>query len=145
MSSILFQNLRDEKGLAYTVGSTVLQHILDGVFVAYIGTNNQSVNVAKQGMLNEIAALRSGYVSQKELQEAKDKILGNIIISIETNMDDASLLGYWGVSGRDINYLEKYKKQISEVSQTDILEFANKYFSKPYISVVVKASDSVLK
>lgn len=145
MSSRLFQNLRDEKGLAYTVGSTVLQNILDGVFVAYIGTNNQSVNVAKQGMLNEIAALRSGYVSQKELQEAKDKILGNIIISIETNMDDASLLGYWGVSGRDINYLEKYKKQISEVSQTDILEFANKYFSKPYISVVVKASDSVLK
>lgn len=145
MSSRLFQNLRDEKGLAYTVGSTVLQNVLDGSFLAYIGTNNKSIDVAKQGMINEINTLKTQYVTQKELQEAKDKILGNLIISIETNMDDASLLGYYGLIGKDINYLENYKKLISEVSQSDILEIANKYFSKPYISVVVKAPDSVLK
>ena len=145
MSSRLFKNLREEKGLAYSVGSTVLQNILDGSFVAYIGTNNKSVDIAKKDMIDEINLLKKEYVTQKELQEAKDKILGNIIISLETNMDDASLLGYYAISERDINYLEKYKKLISEVSQTDILEFANKYFSKPYISVIVKGNDSVIK
>ena len=122
-----------------------MQNVLDGSFLAYIGTNNKSIDVAKQGMINEINTLKTQYVTQKELQEAKDKILGNLIISIETNMDDASLLGYYGLIGKDINYLENYKKLISEVSQSDILEIANKYFSKPYISVVVKAPDSVLK
>ncbi len=145
MSSRLFQNLREEKGLAYSVGSTMLQNILDGSFVAYIGTNNKSVDIAKKDMIDEINLLKKEYVTQKELQEAKDKILGNIVISLETNMDDASLLGYYAISERDINYLEKYKKLISEVSQTDILEFANKYFSKPYISVIVKGNDSVIK
>ena len=145
MSSRLFKNLREEKGLAYSVGSTMLQNILDGSFVAYIGTNNKSVDIAKKDMINDINLLKKEYVSQKELQEAKDKILGNIVISLETNMDDASLLGYYAISERDINYLEKYKKLISEVSQTDILEFANKYFSKPYISVIVKGNDSVIK
>ena len=48
MSSRLFQNLREEKGLAYSVGSTMLQNILDGSFVAYIGTNNKSVDIAKK-------------------------------------------------------------------------------------------------
>ena len=96
-------------------------------------------------MINEINNLKTQYVTQKKLHEANDKILGNLILSIETNMDDASLLGYYGLIGKDINYLENYKKLISEVSQSDILEIANKYFSKPYISVVVKAPDSVLK
>ncbi len=145
MSSRLFKNLREEKGLAYSVGSTMLQNILDGSLVAYIGTNNKNTQVAKNGMLDEINLLKKEYVTQKELQEAKDKILGNIVISLETNMDDASLLGYYGVSERDINYLETYKKLISEVSQNDILEFANKHFSKPYIAVIVKGNESVIK
>lgn len=145
MSSRLFQNLRDEKGLAYVVGSTVFQNILDGSFVAYIGTNNNSIDIAKQGMINEINILKKEYVTQKELQEAKDKIMGNILISLETNMDDASLLGYYAISERGIDYLERYKKLINEVSQSDILEVANKYFSKPYISVVVKADSSMVK
>lgn len=141
MSSRLFKNLREEKGLAYTVGSTILQNILDGSFLAYIGTNNQSINIARDGMIKEINTLKTEYVSQKELQEAKDKILGNLIISLETNMDEASLQGWYGASERDINYLETYKNLISCVTQSDILDAANKYFSKPYIGVIVKAKN----
>lgn len=139
MSSRLFKSLREEKGLAYVVGSTIFQNISDGAFVAYIGTNNQSVQVAKEGLLSQIEKLKTEYVSQKELQEAKDKILGNLVVSLETNMDSASLQGSFALTDRSINYLDTYKKLISDVSQTDILEVANKYFSKPYISTVVKA------
>ena len=145
MSSRLFENLRDEKGLAYTVGSTLIQNILDGAFLAYIGTNNKSTEIAKKGMIDEINTLKTEYVTQKELREAKDKILGNIVISLETNMDNASLLGYYTVSERGINYLDEYKKLIEEVTQSDILEAANKYFSKPHISVIVKGNNSMVE
>ena len=60
-------------------------------------------------MLREIYRLKTEYVTGQELQEAKDKILGNILISLETNMDDAGLLGWYGALGYDINHLEDYK------------------------------------
>lgn len=142
MSSRLFKNLRDDKGLAYSVGSTTLQNALDGAFIAYIGTNNDSVETAKCGMINEINRLKTEYVSNVELQEAKDKILGNILISLETNMDDASLLSWYGALGYYINHLEDYKKAILDVSQSDILAAANKYFSKPYINVTVRSGQN---
>ncbi len=138
MSSRLFKSLREEKGLAYTVGSTLLQNAQDGAFIAYIGTNNKSVDTAYEGMLKEINLLKTEFVSNKELNEAKDKILGNILISLETNMDDASLLGRYGALGYDINHLEEYKNAIMNVTQSEILSVANKYFSKPYINVTVR-------
>lgn len=140
MSSRLFKNLRDDKGLAYSVGSTMFQNAQDGAFVAYIGTNDKNIDVAKKGILKEINKLKVEYVSSAELKEAKDKILGNILISLETNMDDAVLLGSYGALGYDINHLEEYKNAIMNVTQSDILAAANKYFSKPYISVIVKDS-----
>ncbi len=89
-------------------------------------------------MLKEINLLKTEFVSNKELNEAKDKILGNILISLETNMDDASLLGRYGALGYDINHLEEYKNAIMNVTQSEILSVANKYFSKPYINVTVR-------
>ena len=72
------------------------------------------------------------------MAEAKDKILGNLVISLETNMDEAELLSWYLTSGRDINYLETYKKNIQNVTPSDILDVANKYFDKPYIMTIVK-------
>lgn len=139
MSSRLFTTLRDEQGLAYSVGSSIMQNVLDGAFVAYIATNNQSIDKAKQGLISEIERLRREFVCTQELQEAKDKILGNLVVSIETNMDNASQNAWYALTERPINQLEEYKKLINSVDKSDILEVANKYFSKSYISVVVKA------
>jgi len=138
MSSRLFRNLRDNQGLAYAVGSSITQNILDGVFLTYIGTSPEKIEIAKTGILNEINILKTEYVTQEELQKAKDKILGNLLISLETNADKAGLLNAYGVLDLSINYLEENKRLIEEVSQSDILAVANKYFSAPYIYVVVK-------
>ncbi len=52
-------------------------------------------------------------------------------------MDDAALLGWYGALGYDINHLEDYKNCILNVTQSDILAAANKYFSQPYINVTI--------
>ena len=140
MSSRLFVNLRENKGLAYTVGSSLINNVLDGAFVTYIGTNKNSIKEAKQGLIDEIERIKNEPVTSKELQDAKDKIMGKFLLGIETNMDEAGLLSWYSVIGRDLNAFEEYKKMISEVSQNDIIEIANKYFSQPYIYTVVKES-----
>ena len=138
MSSRLFVKLREEQGLAYTVGSSVMTNVKDGVFVAYIGTNKESVEQAKNGILNELEILKKEMVTTEELNNAKDKIMGQFLLSIETNMDEADILNSYNVMGRNLNALEEYKNLVKSVSQNDIIEIANKYFSKPYIYTVVK-------
>lgn len=138
MSSRLFTKLREEKGLAYTVGSSLMTNVLDGAFIAYIGTNENSIEEAKNGILAEIETIKTEMVTTQELNDAKDKLLGKFLLSLETNMDEADLLSWYSALGRDLNALEEYKEMIKNVSQNDIIEIANKYFSKPYIYTVVK-------
>lgn len=141
MSSRLFVKLREQKSLAYTVGSSLMTNILDGAFVTYIGTNKNSVQEAKQGLLAEIETIKKEMVTTQELNDAKDKIMGKFLLSLETNMDEADLLSWYSIMGLDLCAFDEYKKLIQGVTQSDIIEVANKYFSKPYIYTVVVEQD----
>ena len=141
MSSRLFTKLREEQGLAYTVGSDLVANILDGAFISYIGTNSKSIEQAKAGILAEFEKLKKEMVTTNELNDAKDKILGKFLLSLETNMDEAMMINWYSTLGYNLNAIEEYKKLIKEVSQSDIIEVANKYFSKPYIYTVVKENN----
>ena len=138
MSSRLFRKLREEQGLAYTVGSTINANMKDGAFIAYIGTNEKSIDKAKQGILEQIEILKTEMTTTQELNDAKNKILGQLLMSLETNMAEADLLSWYNILGKSLNGFDEYKKMIMEVSQSDVIEIANKYFSKPYIYTVVK-------
>ena len=138
MSSRLFVKLREEQGLAYAVGSSLTTNVLDGAFITYIGTNSNSIEQAKSGILEEIDVIKKEMITTRELNDAKDKILGRFLLSLETNMDEANILNWYSILGYNLNALDEYKKLISEVTQSDVIEVANKYFSKPYIYTVVK-------
>ncbi len=138
MSSRLFVKLREEQGLAYAVGSSLSMNVLDGAFVAYIGTNEKSVDRAKQGILEQIEKIKKEMVTTDELNDAKDKILGQFLLSQETNMDEATTLNWYNMLGYGLNALEEYKTLIKNVTQSDIIEVANKYFSRPYIYTYIR-------
>lgn len=137
MSSRLFTQLRDNQGLAYVVGSSFSANINKGVFALYIATNPENISVAKNGMLEEVEKLKKEFVTEKELSEAKDKLLGNFVLSMETNLDKASLVNNLEISGRNYDFIEKYPQLINEVTLQDIIKTANKYFNNPYIFTIV--------
>ena len=145
MSSRLFTQLRDEQGLAYQVGSSFSANVNKGVFALYIATNPQNVQVAKKGLFNEIEKLKKEFVTEKELSEAKDKLLGNYVLSMETNMDKASIVNSIEISGRDFTFLDKYPQLIEEITVQDVIKTANKYFSKPYVYTIVGPIKSIEK
>ena len=137
MSSRLFTQLRDNQGLAYAVGSSFSSNINKGVFALYIATNPENAVVAKNGMLNEIEKLKKEFVTEKELKEAKDKLLGNFVLSMETNLDKASLINNLEVSERNYDFIDKYPQLVNEVTLQDIIKTANKYFNAPYVFTIV--------
>lgn len=139
MSSRLFRDLREQEGLAYQLGSGYSPNVLKGSFMLYIGTNPATLEKAKQGLFNEIKRLKTEYVGDKELRDAKDKLLGNYIIGLETNLEKASNLGWYEASGRGYEFKDNYEKLINSVTDADIIDVANKYFTDNYIlSIVTK-------
>ena len=105
----------------------------------YIGTNPATLEKSKKGLFEEIKRLKTEYVGDKELADAKEKLLGNYIIGLETNLDKASNVGWYEASGRGYEFKDKYINLINSVTDADIIRVANKYFTDNYIlSVVTK-------
>jgi len=137
MSSRLFSDLRGQQGLAYQVGSTFSANINQGLFAIYIGTNPQTALHSKNELLKQINTLKKEFVSNKELQDAKDKILGNFILSQETNMEKAHSLGWFETSGRGFEYINEFPELIKSVTPADVISVANKYFTNNYVLTIL--------
>lgn len=137
MSSRLFKSVREQEGLAYQVGTSFKPNILAGAFNVYVGTNPNTLEKAKEKMLNEINRLKTQFVSDKELREAKDRLLGKFVIALETNSDKAATLGWFEASGRGYEFIDKYTNLINSVTVSDIVETANKYFNGNYVTSII--------
>jgi predicted Zn-dependent peptidase len=84
MSSRLFQKVREELGLAYSVYSYHHNHSDSGAFIVYAGTSNESAPLVTQTILGELTRLRQESVSFDELQSAKDYLKGGMLLSMES-------------------------------------------------------------
>ena len=138
MSSRLFTNLREQDGLAYQLGSAYSPKMLGGIFITYIGTNPATLEYSKKKMLNEINRLKMEFVSDSELQDAKDRLKGGFIIAMETNSEKASNIGLFEAYGFGYDFLNSYTKMVDEVTASDIIRVANKYFNKNMVQSDVK-------
>ena len=137
MSSRLFRSIREQEGLAYQVGSSYSPNVLAGSFNVYVGTNPKTAARAKQKMLNEIEKFKTQFVSGKELKEAKERLLGEFVIALETNNDKATTIGWFEASDRGYGFIDEYEKLIKAVTVSDIVEVANKYFKNNYTTSIV--------
>ena len=135
MSSRLFKNLREQEGLAYQLGTNYSPSMKRGNLALYIGTNPKNLERVKTKLFEEINKLKTEFVGTKELQEAKDKLLGQFVISQETNLEKASTIGWFETSNRGYNF--DYINLINSITANDIIEVANKYFNNNYTLSVV--------
>ena len=129
MSSRLFKNLRDQEGLAYQLGSSYSANVLRGAFLVYIGTNPETYDKALEGLKTEINRLKTEFVGTKELQDAKEKLLGHFLLSQETNLDKAETIGWFEAAGKGYAFSKEYETAVNAVTENDIMQVANKYFS----------------
>ena len=138
MSSRLFKNLREKDGLAYQLGTSYSPKMLGGVFMAYIGTNPDTLDYSRKKIFSEINKLKMEFVSDSELQDAKDRLKGSFVIAMETNSEKASNIGLFEAYGFGYDFLDDYTKMIDEVTASDIISVANKYFNNIYVQSDVK-------
>ena len=138
MSSRMYKNLREQDGLAYQLGSSYSPKALAGTFLTYIGTNPETLDYSRNKIKTEMERLKMEFVSDTELQDAKDRLKGSFIIALETNSEKASVVGLFEAMGLGYNFYEKYVKMIDEVTASDIVRVSNKYFNNIYVESFVK-------
>ncbi|MFB3924673.1 MAG: M16 family metallopeptidase [Syntrophales bacterium] len=84
MSSRLFQEIREKRGLAYSVHSYIVPYEEVGKFGVYVGMSEDKVKDVIGIVLSELDRIRTEYISDKELHTAKEQIKGNFLLGMES-------------------------------------------------------------
>lgn len=138
LSSRLYRNLREQNGLAYQLGSSYKVKYLGGIFMTYIGTNPKTLDFSLQKINEEMKRLKMQFVSDVELQNAKDRLTGGVVVALETNSEKAAAIAQFEALGYGYDFLDTYIKMINEVTASDIIRVANKYFTDISVLSIVK-------
>ena len=138
LSSRLFLELRDKKGLAYVVRSSYDIAKLAANFSIYIATEPKNIEVSLKGFEEEIQKIKDVLVSEEELEDAKNNIFGKWAFIGETNSQQANWLAHYGINGFGFDFQKKAKERIKKVTPQDIMNCAKKYFNEKSVTVILK-------
>lgn len=138
LSSRLFLELREKKGLAYTVRTSYETHRKSAVFSIYIGTEPSNIKTSIAGFKEEIEKIKTIPVSETELKNAVNNLIGKQQFVTETNSQQANMMAYYSIMGKPFEYQKTVVEMLHKVAPNDILSCANKYFTDDYVLSIIK-------
>lgn len=140
LSSRLFVELREKRGLAYDVSAFYPTRLDASQFVAYIGTSPENSEIALDGLCYEVERLCTTDLTPEELQASKNKLLGQYALGKQTNAQIAQLLGWYEILGLGLSYDQEFQTAIAAVTADEARLVAEATFQQPYISVLGPSS-----
>lgn len=93
MSSRLFQKIREEKGLVYSIYSYPSSYKNAGLFTIYAGMNAEHLNEVLKLIINEINILVKKGISKKDMAKSKEQLKGNYILGLESTSSRMNSIG----------------------------------------------------
>jgi zinc protease len=121
--------IRNRQGLAYYAYSSLSGSFGPGPWTISAGVNPANVEKAVQSALNEIKRLTSELVTETELSDTKQYVLGRLPISLETNEDVAGTLSYLAIHDLGVDYLQGQFDRVNSVTRAQVLAAAQHYLS----------------
>ncbi|MCM3610846.1 insulinase family protein [Planococcus sp. MERTA32b] len=116
MSSRLFQEIREERGLAYSIYSYHSAYSDHGTLAIYGGTSNEQLPELQEKIMESIRHMQSGGLAQQEVDDSKEQFKGNLLLGMESTSSRMSRNGkHELLMGRHISFDDVLKK-IDEVS-----------------------------
>jgi predicted Zn-dependent peptidase len=137
MSSRLFQEIREKRGLAYTAYSYHSQYTEAGVFSAYAGTTPGKASEVVALMRKEIDGVRDGGITSEEFERAKSHVQGSTVLSLEDPGGRMSRLGKSEVAHGEILTLDETLRRVRAVTLDDVHAVAERVLSQPMTLAVV--------
>lgn len=133
-SSRLWQKVREEKGLAYSVGASAAMYLDCGVFTIYAGTSPKQTEQVLEIALQEMRRIKREGVSREELELIKEQSIASILLGLEdSGVRAATLARLEMVHGRQIS-LEETVEKIEAVSIEEVQDLAKEFFQTEKIA-----------
>ena len=140
-SSRLFREVREKRGLAYSVGSYSEQYTDSGMVATYVGTREDNVEEACAVIGAELERLRSEPVSAAELARAKENVKGRLVLSSESTAARMSRISRATLFGLPIESLDAMLTKVDAVAVDELSELAAELYGAERLSAACIGRD----
>ncbi len=137
MSSRLFHELREKRGLAYAIGSHTISYADGGAAAIEAGVDNRKISKAIQLILKELVKIKKKPITKKEFERAREYYQGCLLFALEETVEHMLWLGKKIVTGDEPVDTEEILKRVRKVTIDDILELAAKTFRRENLNIAV--------
>lgn len=145
MSSYLFQEIREKRGLAYSVYSYHTAHIDSGMFTIYMGTAPKQTDEVLKVTMDVLQHLADNGLSEEELYKGKEQLKGSFILSLESTSSRMNRLGKNELMLGKHFTLDEILGLIDAVTLADVQELVGRLFAQPFALAMVGKSDKAIQ
>ncbi len=143
-SSRLVQNIREEKGYTYSIGSGFSYPADRGNFRVSAAVRNDVIAATLEEVFKEIEHIQTEPLTDEEINDARDGIVGEFVFGLESYQDFVYAVASYKNRGVELDRLNKWLGYIKDVSTRDVLDIANTYIHpEDFIIVVVGDADAI--
>jgi predicted Zn-dependent peptidase len=128
-SSRLVQEIREQRGMAYSVYSYTGSYDDAGQIGIYVGTRAENVAECVEIARAQMAELAAGGLTADELERAKESVKGRMLLALESTSSRMSRLGRAVLSGSEILSLDEVAARVDAISHDDITAIAAELFA----------------
>ena len=138
-TSRLYREVRDKRGLAYSVGSyfDTSSYTFPGDWLAYAQTRSEKTVETSLIMIEVIEGMKSKYVSDEELQLTKDSLTNSFVFGFTDSTSIARQRLILDFRGYKEDYLQNYTAEINLVTAEDVQRVANTYLNLNHLIIVI--------
>jgi zinc protease len=137
LSSRLYMEIREKRGLAYSIGESLVWMDHSGVSVGNTGTRADRAGETVQAIDNEIRRIAEDGPTQEELDQAKSYLKGSQMLALDTSSKLASALLQYQLDRLPIDYIEKRNAIVDAVTLVDARKAAQRLWGDGLLTVIV--------
>jgi zinc protease len=133
----LFTQIRDNQGLAYAVGASLQAGLVEGPFIVRMGVNPKDVDRAIESAIAELNKIRTEPPTDDEVADAKNYLLGRLVLSMETTSGVASMLVTCELYGLGLDYPQRAKDLYAPVTKERVRETAEELLHPDKMAIAI--------
>src|SRR6478609_6056347 len=145
MSSRLFQKIREEQGLVYSIYSDLNPYRDTGCLSVYAGTSTEAIPKVVDSVMTEFREMKGEIIPEEELRRAKDQLKGSLMLSLESSTSRMSNLARQEMYFERFFSMDETIDQIEAVTGGEVCEMAAALFHPDKVAVTVLGNLDGLK
>jgi zinc protease len=133
----LFRELRDKESLAYALNFMAQPNLDPGYIGVYMGTHPSKLETAIEAVLRELKKVKEKGLTQEEVDRAKNYLIGNFEIGLQTNGAQANQMSLDELYGLGFDHYQKYPQEIQKVTKEDVNRAAKGYLNLDTYAIAI--------